>query len=303
MPRNYLVAIKSVLDVKDDNPLPKGFPPQSQVNRSILILTPQRALKFTATSLDRHFVWLTALSFLSDPSMGMQDLAAIPPAPQDEIIPPKQPATLRRNPIRDSIKVAKGKSRPVPKGKHSFTSQPPPLPEFPSEELDSADPAMDAADPPCVPRFTNHSRKRSTTMPRPPTIRSFSSQTTMPSWHNGGSSDAHSPVSHGFHSGRSSFSFRPSEASGGSSPGPGTSGNTSAVTTTGNFFDAIGTVRMEAFVDRADLARYHQGRAGPHRSRHFRKPSSFRGQESSLASLDFPTYEDSDLYYRSDGCQ
>ncbi|RDA91315.1 hypothetical protein CP533_1576 [Ophiocordyceps camponoti-saundersi (nom. inval.)] len=54
-----LVMIQSVLDVKDDNPAPKVMP--SVFNRSILILTPQRALKFTATSADRHYLWLTAL--------------------------------------------------------------------------------------------------------------------------------------------------------------------------------------------------------------------------------------------------
>lgn len=61
------VTIQSVLDVKDDNPAPKGMTPV--FNRSILILTPQRALKFTASSSERHYVWLTALSFLSQPKL------------------------------------------------------------------------------------------------------------------------------------------------------------------------------------------------------------------------------------------
>ncbi|KAI4123221.1 MAG: hypothetical protein LQ347_006243, partial [Umbilicaria vellea] len=49
------LAIQSVLDVKDDSPLPKNASPQSMFARSILILTPQRALKFTATSHERHY--------------------------------------------------------------------------------------------------------------------------------------------------------------------------------------------------------------------------------------------------------
>ena len=55
------VTIKSVLDVKDDNSMPKGALNGPSFSRSILILTPQRALKFTATSQERHYVWLTAL--------------------------------------------------------------------------------------------------------------------------------------------------------------------------------------------------------------------------------------------------
>jgi Meiotic cell cortex C-terminal pleckstrin homology len=51
------------LDVLDDNPPPKGSGPL--FNRSILILTPERPLKFTALSLERHNIWLAALSFLA----------------------------------------------------------------------------------------------------------------------------------------------------------------------------------------------------------------------------------------------
>ncbi|KFY08583.1 hypothetical protein V492_06101, partial [Pseudogymnoascus sp. VKM F-4246] len=57
------LTIQSVLDVKDDNAAPKGV--NNIFNRSILILTPARALKFTATSRERHYIWLTALSFLA----------------------------------------------------------------------------------------------------------------------------------------------------------------------------------------------------------------------------------------------
>ncbi|KAL5335015.1 meiotic cell cortex C-terminal pleckstrin homology-domain-containing protein [Aspergillus crustosus] len=255
------LIIQSVLDVKDDNPLPKGFNGPAQFNRSILILTPERALKFTTTSIDRHYVWLTALSFLSHSAVGVNDLAALPPVPQEEYARPAPTATLRRNPIRDSIRIAKGRPRPFPKGKkRSFTNNhPEPVPELPSSNL-AATPAVrasnDAADPPTVPRFANHSRKRSNTAPRMPipNIRSFSSQNTMPSMRSSPEAMAPSSHSQGFNSVRSSFSHRTSEAS----------------VRTGNFFDAIGTVRMEAFIDQTESNRY---RTAPAR-RHTRKAST-----------------------------
>ncbi|GKZ22806.1 hypothetical protein AbraIFM66951_003597 [Aspergillus brasiliensis] len=245
------LVIQSVLDVKDDNPLPKGFNPQNQFNRSILILTPQRALKFTASSIERHYVWLTALSFLSHSSMGLHDLDSLPPVPQEELASPTHAATLRRNPIRDSIRIAKGRPRPRPKGKRSLLSQPEPVPELPPA-LESVE-SMDAADPPTVPRFSNHARKRSNTSPRIPIIRSFSSQGTMPSVASTrGSSDLYGPVVPYANGSLASVSRRTSETS----------------VRTGNFFDAIGTVRMEAFIDQTN------GYKGPRSARHSRKASS-----------------------------
>ncbi|KAK2807036.1 hypothetical protein FQN50_005610 [Emmonsiellopsis sp. PD_5] len=285
------LTIQSVLDVKDDNPLPKGSAPNNQFNRSILILTPQRALKFTALTVERHFVWLTALSFLSHSSMGVSDLASLPPVPQEEYTPPPAPAnaTLRRNPIRDSIRVAKGKTRPP-----ATNNRPtPPLPELPHhDEVDPID-DDDAADPPNVPRFSSHSnshthtRKRSNTAPRvpipppppPSAFRSFSTNhhhhTTAPSstysTTTAGSSDLYSPSTiggapSGIQSGQSSFSHRTrtSEASG---PGPSSVGMS-------NFFEAVGTVRMEAFVSSEHHHHHGHGRRGGggygygHRTRH-----------------------------------
>ncbi|KAG2418681.1 hypothetical protein HFD88_001782 [Aspergillus terreus] len=262
------LTIQSVLDVKDDNPLPKGANQAAPFNRSILILTPKRALKFTATSVERHYVWLTALSFLSH--SGIHDLDALPPVPQEEYTSPAAPtAALRRNPIRDSIRIAKGRPRPTPKGKRSL-NHPEPVPEI--------DPAMlDAADPPTVPRFSNHSRKRSNTAPRIPipTIRSFSSQGTMPSVASTrASSDTHGaalpPSVPGL--GQSHM------AGGGAGPGTMTSGRSSGSrrtsetsVRTGNFFEAIGTVRMEAFIDQTESNRHRVGAGG---RRHIRKPSS-----------------------------
>ncbi|KAH8425631.1 putative nuclear migration protein [Aspergillus melleus] len=282
------LLIQSVLDVKDDNPLPKGANPHNQFNRSILILTPQRALKFTASSIERHYVWLSALSFLSHSAMGLHDLSSLPPAPQEEFTPPAQPASLRRNPIRDSIRIAKGRPRPGPKGKRSL-NQPEPVPEIPAGRESTN--SMDAADPPTVPRFSNHARKRSNTTPRMPaipTIRSFSSQGTMPSNPSTrGSSDTHGPQSHGaattINSGRSSYSRRTSE--------------TSVRTGTSNFFDAIGTVRMEAFIDQADASRIR-----PTRARHGRKVSSPWGapQNPRFREPDYSPYDDFEHFHHDD---
>ncbi|RAL15043.1 putative nuclear migration protein [Aspergillus homomorphus CBS 101889] len=247
------LTIQSVLDVKDDNPLPKGSNAQSHFNRSILILTPQRALKFTATSVERHYVWLTALSFLSHSPRGIHDLAALPPVPQDEGAAPAPSPSLRRNPIRDSIRIAKGRPRPRPKAKRSFLGLVEPVPELPTGLAST--PSMDAADPPTVPRFSNHSRKRSNTTPRIPMIRSFSSQGSIPSVESTrGSSDTYNGPTYGPgpRSTRSSGSRRTSETS----------------ARTGNFFDAIGTVRMEAFIDQTNK------NPGPRSARHSRKASN-----------------------------
>lgn len=284
-----IVTIQSVLDVKDDNPIPKGAGSSTPFNRSILVLTPQRALKFTALTIERHYVWLTALSFLSHSSMGLQELAALPPVPQEES-PTLPLASLRRNPIRDSIRVAKGRPRPMPKGKRSFNSAgaPAPVPEIPGGSIDLA------ADAPHVPRFSTHNRKRSNTAPRPPALhalRSFSSAGTMPSSHSGttaGSSELHFPAIQppapppGIGSRRSSISRRTSEASGRASSVAGS-----------NMFD-IGTVRMEAFIDH-HAEQINRPRAPP-RQRHIRKTSSQWSERR--YEFDTPSVHGSEFSYR-----
>ncbi|KAL4903715.1 hypothetical protein BDW74DRAFT_179709 [Aspergillus multicolor] len=270
------LIIQSVLDVKDDNPLPKGFTGPVQFNRSILILTPQRALKFTATSIERHYIWLTALSFLSHSAIGLQDLASLPPVPQEEYTRPAPTATLRRNHIRDSIRIAKGRPRPFPtgKGKRAFT-HPEPVPELPADLDAEVRASEDAAAPPTVPRFSNHSRKRSNTAPRMPipNIRSFSSNNTAPSMRSSSDAAAAPSVpSHGLNSVRSSFSHRGSE--------------TSSVRA-GNFFDAIGTVRMEAFIDQTESNRYRTGNP----RRHTRKPSTPWSMSQGYPELESPFEE------------
>ncbi|GAB7344538.1 hypothetical protein MBLNU457_2364t1 [Dothideomycetes sp. NU457] len=62
------LQIKSVLDVKDNHPPPKGETSNTVFDRSIIVLTPSRALKLTAPSRESHYHWLMALSFLANPS-------------------------------------------------------------------------------------------------------------------------------------------------------------------------------------------------------------------------------------------
>jgi hypothetical protein len=62
------------------------------------------ALKFTATSQERHYVWLTALSFLSHSPLSVNELTAVPPPPPppkyDVLKPP--PPSLAGSPIQIS---------------------------------------------------------------------------------------------------------------------------------------------------------------------------------------------------------
>ncbi|KAL7274612.1 hypothetical protein RUND412_002475 [Rhizina undulata] len=181
------VPIQSVLDVKDDTPLPKNTGGAPLFNRSILILTPARALKFTASSKERHYVWLTALSFLSHSEQENDGMLALPPPMPFEyenkkqkspanvhmanIHPPPPPIPVTKehpfNPIRDSIRIAKGKTRSSKKTLHL-------------RELDVGAISNDessVADPPDIPRYPGYSRRRSSTLlPRPGTSHRASGQ-------------------------------------------------------------------------------------------------------------------------------
>ena len=53
------VAIESVQEVDDPNPLPPGLH-----QKSLLVITPGRAMKFTATTGQRHETWFNALNYL-----------------------------------------------------------------------------------------------------------------------------------------------------------------------------------------------------------------------------------------------
>jgi hypothetical protein len=65
---------------------------------------------------------------------------------------------------------------------------------------------------------------------------------------------------------------------------------------TGNFFDAIGTVRMEAFIDQTESNRYRGAAA----RRHTRKPSTpWSMNQGYTEPLDFP-YEEGGGFHRHD---
>ncbi|KAG9186185.1 hypothetical protein G6011_02741 [Alternaria panax] len=259
------LVIQSVLDVADNCPPPRN---ETLFNRSILILTPARALKFTTSSRERHYLWLTALSFLAHSSAPMPDLRSLPPVPPPVEEPQRQQgATLRRSRVQDSVRLAKGRTNPV---MARYASQDEPMPSLPS--LAGFERAMpDAASPPVIPRGPQHGRKKSSTGPSapPPSVpfRSFSHQ-HVPSVYSNGSSDMYSAgvppsvPSSVYNPNSGAMSSRTSEAS---------------TSTRQHFFDTMGTVRMEAFIDNAlgdqkQLSSY-SGRA-PHMQHRRRRGSS-----------------------------
>ncbi|USW56474.1 Putative pleckstrin domain, Mcp5-type [Septoria linicola] len=235
------LAIQSVLDVQDRTPLPKNPELSSAWGRSILILTPERALKFTATTEERHGLWMTALTFLARES---QLPNQIPPLPSSKPPPiPPMPATevdgvtikrhrspsFGRSNVRDSIRLTKGK-RPDLHKVQSHPDQP-----YAGDLIDAvAGAEPESADFPAVPRLyistTRHQRNRSNTNPG---FRSFSSSAVP--------SSASSAMQY---KSTNASSFRPSI-----STKSGSRRESIASPVRQNFFEAVGTVRMEAFVD------------------------------------------------------
>ena len=155
-------------------------------------------------------------------------------------------------------------------------------------------PIATAADPPNVPRFSSHGRKRSNTGSRMPphgAFRSFSHNPSNFSVGTNASSDFYGNGSiSGFGplSGNTSFSRRTSDVSGPS-------------VTPSNFFDAVGTVRMEAFVERSQRFDMDEpdGYPGPssYRLRRDRKRDSYYS-----GSTDYygNRTEDIDEFFRAD---
>ncbi|KAI1156431.1 hypothetical protein F4825DRAFT_446624 [Nemania diffusa] len=277
------LTIQSVLDVKDDNPIPKG---ETQIfNRSILILTPQRALKFTAVSAERHYLWLMSLSFLAHSQQAVPEITpslAPPkalPGPDPELSKPKP----KRAGIRDSIRLTKNKN-PTFMARHDQNPQPivqeepEPVPTFPvhvdvdvlaSIPTHQRELSGDTAEPPIIQRFHNrggqarvheranqvvlHGRKRSNTgghVPPPLSFRGFSPPPAS-SLHASSNSTAGASIGTAGSSdiyGQSQVSSNVTWAGGGG--GGGSSQRTSEASSrpAGNFFEAIGTVRMEAFI-------------------------------------------------------
>ncbi|KAI5851384.1 meiotic cell cortex C-terminal pleckstrin homology-domain-containing protein [Morchella snyderi] len=248
------LPIQSVLDVKDETPLPKGADPSKPLfNRSILILTPARALKFTAPNKERHYVWLTALSFLSHSPQGSEGLLALPPPmpfeyeqvqhqqPSIPARPPVPPIPMHRDapfhPVRDSIRLAKGKSRQKAAKVNGF----PPRNDSILEVESIRSVGSSTAEPPSIPRFPGqHTRKRSSSAVRPGTHRSISNgydPAMLSSFGGSNTADYYgAPLMGvggiGIVTGNSLLSGHPNPPLGNWDNGP------------------VGTVRMEAFVER-----------------------------------------------------
>ena len=302
----FLVVIQSVLDVRDDTPLPKNHGIPEPFNRSILILTPARALKFTAMSRERHYTWLTALSFLAHSPLlapGLAHLPRPPRAPDTELISGRRPS-LDRSHIRDSVRIAKEKARPQPGLKLQNNSglrnvsAPTPVSATNGRDISNghshghghahsngtldSEPISDCAEPPNIPRFS-HGRKRSLTGPRLPSSalrRLTYEQVPTPSFSNSGVAnyanglDYGSPTLNGF----SSLDGGPNVGRGvdGTTSGTGTpslyapshagSLRTSEASTSGtarrNFFEAVGTMRMEAFIEEGNEGFLQHGLGG-----------------------------------------
>lgn len=167
--------------------MPKGSILGPHFGRSILILTPQRALKFTTMSQERHYMWLTALSFLSHSPISMSDLAPMPPMPpENRSEPTTSPSaslggSLRRRPIRDSIRIAKGTAATKSTFRSFTTDGIPTMSEYERPRTQEAyDPINDAAMPPVIRRYHNRNRSNTAPKPAPSTLRSFLSRDSGP---------------------------------------------------------------------------------------------------------------------------
>ncbi|KAK5168850.1 uncharacterized protein LTR77_006159 [Saxophila tyrrhenica] len=243
------LAISSVLEVEDNTPLPKSPELRTAYDRSILILTPARALKFTAISAERHVFWMRALSFLAQPANLPSQIPPMPALPRPPQVPQDPAPTVKRHrspsfgraTVRDSIRIAKGKRPALP---HSATH--PPLPETgPNDAMMALEGSQrdDSAEFPAIPRLyittSRHQRKRSNTSPRLPA--------PLSSFRNFSTSAVPSTASSALHPGSTNgSSFRPNASASSKS---GSRPDSLASPDRPNFFEAVGTVRMEAFVD------------------------------------------------------
>lgn len=286
-------------------------------NRSILILTPQRALKFTAVSADRHYLWLTALSFLAHSSQTVPESISAPlprvqeqPPPEFELPKPKP----RRGGIRDSIRLAKGKSGNGRAGPPTVPS----VPSVPSSQMgdvvsfrvDSSgapssshtrEQSGDAAEPPMIHRFNDrnmhtataaHNRKRSNTgghVPPPLSYRGFSGPAGSVGQHNSTNSTANASVDT---AGSSDLLQSPQSSNTTWAMSQGESQHNSETSSQqGNFFDAIGTVRMEAFISPLALSQAGGSGGKDDLQREFRRRSKEKRRRNSRSRRD--------SYYRS----
>ena len=167
--------------------MPKNSLVGPHYNRSIIILTPERALKFTAISQQRHYVWLTALSFLSHSPLSVEDLITVRPQQEERVTkspPPMLTGSLRRRPIRDSIRVAKDSKRAgivFPPSTESGTEPRRETAEYVPTRA-GFDLSSTTAFPPTIRRF--NARERSNTGPSVPqnSLRALMSKAVLPTF-------------------------------------------------------------------------------------------------------------------------
>lgn len=228
--------------------MPRNAELSSATNRSIIVLTNVRALKFTAVTQERHILWMTALSFLAQSGRLPQQFppnvpshVPPPPAPLESVpIKRNRSPSFGRATIRDSVRLAKGRR---PSVNQSVAGPGAPNSGDPAA-ADAAVAAQDfGADFPAIPRLysgtARHQRKRSNTSPRLPqplsSIRNFS----IPS----STSTRLHPLS------STNGSSLRTDARSGSSKSNASRRDSITSPDRPNFFEAVGTLRMEAFVD------------------------------------------------------
>jgi hypothetical protein len=146
-----------VLDVKDTTPLHKSASHDPIFDRSILILTPERALKLTASNKERHYLWLKALSFLAQSGGGPPHVPRLSPGPATALVSGhRRQSSILPGPMLPSQTTCVSTSAPKRAEGH--------------KRLDTAD----STAPPNISKSAGgrHQRKRSSTNPQLPTMTS-----------------------------------------------------------------------------------------------------------------------------------
>ena len=163
-------VVTGVLDVRDDTPLmtsgSTSHLPSLPHNRSIVVLTPTQAIKFTALTRERHISWLTALNFLvhNDPAdlVIPRGISASPS--NNSLRAPFYPPSRTASSIASSQNTGYAAPHPYPPGGFgSYTVRMNSLPEFvpphaPTEETSPLGykyrlAVEEYAKPPSVPRI------------------------------------------------------------------------------------------------------------------------------------------------------
>lgn len=120
------VPIEAVRVVTDDNPMPPGLH-----RKSLIIMTPGRSVKFTATTGQRHETWFNALSYLllrtgEDAAVDTTEVAngALTSEDVNEFNPGFRSASSRRGPASLSSYNSRTTRNDSPAGKKRMSIQP-----------------------------------------------------------------------------------------------------------------------------------------------------------------------------------